>query len=370
MFSYQMRIRIFNNGTAYVSEQVLPVEPIGNGLFLIPLLASSVVGDSLLTSEEILITNKQIATVYKGANMYRGVLGSYDSSTVTLTASGVRTILRDYDRIQIPEYIVAQTASGTVPDELVVSYNTNAIRGTISHNLDVGTSILTTNLVIENDLSVDIDDARIEVVTTEEEPMLFRASLEFADTAMAAPVESPTGTVYVLPGMYDIPAGYEATLPVTRNEIDGEISYVIDAPNGTTQARYTLTWSSPVDLPPGTLYVYRNGVLETTTSIGATGARQERVLTLVRVASVYAQGTIARSVIDEEGTTRVRLDGTLFNTLSDTISVQLRYNIGNADADVPDSVLVQRDGPYLLFPFTIEPNDQQPYDITFTILPS
>lgn len=367
-----MNIRLFtSSGTAFVSNQEITVERLPNGMFVIPLPGNQIERNTLRVGEGIVVTDRQVAIVYKGTREYTGVLSSYDGMSVTLLNGATRTIVREYDRIQVQESLVGQAVNGVVPDEITISYVTRGIRGQIIHNLDVSTSILETVLLLQNDTQVDIEDATIEVVTAEEEsPMLFRTQAAVFEDA-AAPVSTPAGTIYRLPGTHDVPAGFEASIPMFQEEIDGEIIYVIDAPNGTVNAKYTLQWRAPVDLPAGMLYVFRDGSLEATTSINATGAGQERTLTLLNVPSVYARGTVSRVAVAAEGvatTTEIVLDGQITNTLPDTISVYLRYNIGDRAAEVPDDVQVISEGRYLLFPFTLEPNDTMPYRIAFTLL--
>lgn len=209
--------------------------------------------------------------------------------------------------------------------------------------------------------------------------------MEVETSAAAAPKESSAGTIYVIDGTYNIPAGYTVSIPLIRNSIQSEILYVIDAPNGQQNATYTLRWISPVDLPPGSLYVYRGGNLEATGSLSSTGEGQRRSIPLLVIPSVYARGTVSRTDAEpatiqlQNGSVRttngnnvtiatVNLKGTVTNSLSDEITVLLRYFVGSGKVNIASNYQAEREDNYIVFPLVLEPRSSRSYDINFTIM--
>lgn len=86
--------------------------------------------------------------------------------------------------------------------------------------------------------------------------------------------------------------------------------YIVDAPNGKANAVYTIRWTSPIDIPAGSLYIYSDGVLDGISYIPNTGSNQIRDTTISSIASIYAIGTI-------------------YNTMSITTNIVLRYYVGD-----------------------------------------
>lgn len=376
-----MLIRIFPEGFAFIQNQDLEVQNIGNGLYSLPILRQQIDLDTLQSENDILITENNTAIVYKDGNRFEGVLVDQDGMSVTLTDNGIRTTIREYDRIHVPEFITIQSANNMILDEVTVSYVTTGIRGNIVHRLDIDTGVLQTLLHIENDTAIDIDNATIEIVTSEQaRPQLFRQEQALAASNAASTFEpTPGGTIIRLEDMHDIPAGYEAFLPIYTQTIDGEIIYMISAPNGTTNATYTLQWRSQVDLPPGQFFVYRNGTLEARTNIGLVGANQEQTITLLNIPSVYARGTITRTTAVQQVSDQlpqprevsiqtVQIQGTIFNTLPEEITVHLRYFVGDSAVNVlsEDMDAFVEDG-YVVFPHMLAADDSDSYDHTFTV---
>lgn len=294
--------------------------------------------------------------------------------------------MRNYDNITSTQYIVGRTASGIVPEELLLSYITSGIDTNVIHSLDISSQRLESNLNVTNNTFNDLTDAQFEVITAEQDtPVMAFSTAQYlrnSKAPAAAPTESSTGTIYVIDGTYNVPVGYTVSIPLIRDDIQTEILYVIDAPNGQQNATYTLRWESPADLPPGSLYVYRAGNLEATSRISSTGEGQRRTIPLLVVPSVYARGTISRSdsehpsmlqngsMIDPNGKVTiatVSLKGTVTNSLSEGITVILRYYVGSGKVNISSDYNAEKEDGYLLFPLTLEPRSSHSYDINFKV---
>lgn len=394
-----MDIRLFPDGRSFVQHQIINVEPLPSNVpgvpansFLIPLSRNQVDLSSIqitgYNQGSISLSTKPMAVVHKGGKVYTGTLIDYTDSRVTLDVNSSRIIIRDYDDITDPQYILGLISSGPIPATLDISYVTTGISSSVVHSLNILSASqqvqLTSDLLVTNNTPNDIVDAHFEVVTAEQANMPYyaKASAFNAETLTpAAPVETSTGSIYVVEGTYDILSGFEASIPIIdmtlAQDMDIKAVYVIDAPNGSANAVYTIQWKSPADLPPGTLNIYKDGVLEATTQIGSIGQGQVIDNPLLMIPSVYAKGTTTRVESNSTNNTggnntsraSVTLTGVITNTLNEQISVYLRYNVGSGRVTVTSNIGMQpiRDGNYIEFPYTLGPKSNMPYNIGFTI---
>lgn len=402
-----MDVRLFPDGRAFVRNHTIDIEPaLGNeqGSFVIPLNREQVDMNSIQVqgiNDVVYLTTRPTSIVTKDDTIYVGDLISYSDNNAVLSTGTTRRVIRNYDDITEAQYIGGRTATGVVPDTLAISYLTSGINGNVVHNLDIQTRQLESDLVVSNNTFNDLVSAQFEVITAEQVVQTRRyarvrsMSLMAENASPASSEESSAGTIYVVDGTYDVPSGYDVSIPLIRNDVDANIIYVINAPNGQANATYTLRWVAPADLPPGQLYVYRGGDLETTTNIPSTGEGQRRDIPLLVIPSVYARGTVTRTdsrptpiilqgqngnanrtvqvpiddVIDERRTTvaEVRLNGTVTNSLNEQVTVYLRYDIGEGRVNIGNGTRVQRENNNLVFPLVIGPNTSQPYNFTFSI---
>jgi len=386
-----MDVRLFPDRRAFVRNHMLEVEPLNNSSFIIPLNREQVDLNTIQiqgTTGNIYLSVRSLTAVSKEDSTYVGALVDYTDGRVTLSQGANRLTIRNYDEIEEGQYIIGRSSTGITPDELILSYLTSGINGNVVHSLDIDNQQIESDLVVSNGTFNDITDAQFEVITAEQVPSYSRLySANFASESIASPEESAAGTIYVVDGRYDVPAGFDVSIPLIRNDVDTRIIYVINAPNGQANATYTVQWIAPADLPSGSLYVYRGGELETVSSIQSTGEGQRRDIPLLVIPSVYARGTITRNgaqqssvpVITLNGdnvppsterrasTTNVSLIGTVTNSLSDQITVHIRYTVGEGRVSVNDGTVAQREGVYLAFPISLGPNSIQPYDFSFDV---
>lgn len=363
-----MNIRFFSDSRSFVSSQDLPVLNTPNGISL-PLNRESIDRNSIRIhniSSEPYILRKPIGTVIKGSNRYNGNITEVTEDRATLISNGVRVTIRDYDQIQDPLYL-SMNIGNQNPSSLTASYITSDITGEVVHNLSLSKDHLKTELIVQNSGFVDIVDSSLEVVTSEE-PMYRAVSFQMsvADTM----TETSSGTIYTVDGTYSIPSGYQLAVPLINTPVETDELYIIDAPNGTNNATYTLLWSSPVELPSGSMYIYQDDSLEATTSISSMASGQVSELPILTVSSVYARGTISMQTVGQDtNITEYTLSGIIRNTLSDTIDVRLRYQIGDGtvlfNGQIPDNV--RKQGIYLIASYSMNADSTQPYNISFRV---
>lgn len=371
-----MKLRLFPNYT-YVQDQIIDIDKI-NGSYVLPLSTKQVDSNTIHMNIDAYISSQSIASVYKDGIKHSGFLIDYNDQKATIQQDRVTKVLRDYDSIDITDYFSLKPMNKALPKQIRISYITTGIRGTINHSIDISNDILISNLNLSNDMPFDIQDATIDIITSEPtSPSIMRSQsimYEEVSNAKAISSKTETGTIYTLDDTYSIPSGYEATIPILEENISAEPIYVINAPNGIQNAIYTLKWEVPVDIPSGTLYVYDNGKLEATTSISNRGEGQIEYTPLLKIASVYAEGTISTkdvSVHDDNTKSQVsevHIEGTIYNKLKQPIDVILRYYIGTGT--VPSEEGIEESsiqGGYLNFPFTLNPNTEEKYSYSFEL---
>lgn len=399
-----MDVRLFPDGRAFVRDQTLPIEGVtvdDEGSFIIPLNKEQVDINSIQIrglNDVVYLSTHPLSVVTKGDDTYVGTLVNFTDEYAVVSQGRIRTVVRNYDNIVDAQYITGRTASRNIPSTVQLSYLTSGINANVVHSISIDTLQLESDLVVDNNTFNDLVDAQFEVISAEQVMQRYsseRVSLQMSNAVSAAPRDSSAGTIYVVNGTYDVPAGFNTSIPLIRNDVDASVVYVIDAPNGQQNATYTLHWTSPADLPPGSLYVYRGGNLEAVSNISPTGEGQTRDIPLLVVPSVYARGTISRTdshpvpiiiqgqnnngartvqvpidnVLDERRTTtaNVILNGTITNSLSEQITAVLRYYIGDAKVNVSSNFNAQREDSYILFRFSLGPNSSQQYNIPFVL---
>lgn len=355
-----MNIRLFSNDSTYVQKQPLSTLPSKNGNFIIPLDKdqtdlSSIYLDNL--SGNLYIATNQDGYVIKQNDRFTGNIHEYTDERVTLQMPGSRLIIRNYDQIYDPTYIMAKLSSKIVPSSIIATYLTRGINGTIRHNLDVGAQILHSDLIITNNTDNDLVNTTVEIVVAEQPNMLYRA---VSDSSVQ---DTSIGSIYRVDKRNTIPAGYETTIPIIQTQVKLSEVYIIDAPNGLSNSIYTLQWNPPLDIPGGDLYVYDNDSLQARTYISSVGKDQTVSTPIVSVPNVYARGTIQVNTIDENSS-MVKLSGVIYNNQPKESSIILRYNVGDSAISVQGNNAI-RVGEYLYLRYVLKPSSTQVYDISF-----
>lgn len=363
-----MNVRVFSNNTSFVSRQRLQLTSLGDGVYTLSLLGNQVSTDSLKLNIDASVLDAEVAQVFKDNKMYRGILEGYSDYNATISSSGVRRVIRNFDHITIDDRISILTDASV--ESVVASYTSTGITGKVLYELDMNTGKLDAFLSVSNDGIVPLVNAQFQVVTSEEvpQPQFFYAEEVTNARAVPASKETSAGTVYTVPGRYTVAPKSQSKLKFGTFVLDANIEYVIRTPRGTSNAVLEIRWNSPMDLPPGTVYVTDNGELVATTSVPALGKGQEHSLSVVRVASVYAKGNVSRSDSRAENgprTASVSLTGTVYNTLSETVDVYLSYSVG--EAKVSTNTEFVREGDLILFSMTLGPNTSKQYNYQFTL---
>jgi hypothetical protein len=308
-----MDVRIFSDGRAYVKNQILEVEHITNGVgtsqFIIPLIRDQVDMNTLFIPG-ISLSSKSLSTVTRGDEIFIGELIDYTDNRATLSINGRRVVIRDYDEIDQSQYL---SGIGNIGNTINVSYLTTGIVGTIAHKLDIDTKILTSMLTVRNDTPNDLVNAQFEVVTSSQaqQPVMYARTMMASNAVVQ---QSSTGSIYIIDGRYTIKSGFEISIPLVESQIEMDAYYVLDAPNGTSSAIYTIDWKSPEDLPAGNLFVYHAGQLEGNVFIDSVARDQVVSTQLLNIPSVYARGSISRQKKDDAHTD-VTLKGIIYNTM-------------------------------------------------------
>lgn len=157
-----------------------------------------------------------------------------------------------------------------------MSYVTTGIESSIIHSLDMNTKVLETDILISNDTMNDLDNVSIDIVTSDSNDMQLRTSMS----------ESSIGTIYSIDDRYTLLQGYTTTVDIIDTTVDVQPMYIVDAPNGKANAVYTIRWTSPIDIPAGSLYIYSDGVLEGISYIPNTGSNQIRDTTISSIGTI------------------------------------------------------------------------------------
>lgn len=378
-----MSIRISTSGRTYVQELDVPIVA---GSFL-PLLRSQLDMESIKMDPNVVdMVLEPLATISKGDRVYEGILVERTDRIATIDQDLYRMSVRGWDQIQEPRYI---QLSRPVQGSISMSFITTGIVGQVVHHLYLGSrtddgGVLETNVLVENRMPLDLDGVQVEVMTAEEVRAFRTQALAMDAAPMAAPSQGESGTIYTLDGTYDLPSNTQISLPMLRSKPQLFSYYVIDVTQNEhmMQGIQVIRITPTMDLPSGSLYVYRNAKLIASTSLTATGQGQEREISILRIPSISATGNVIIDTMETQdeagyegepkGVDRdtITIEGTLRNSLPIQILVYLRYYVGTAkiiSRGVSNGPSYQRQGPYLLFPHSMNPNSTQPYSHTFTI---
>lgn len=331
----------------------MTVNPMGDGTFIIPLLMDQVDLSSIRASKDMYLSTYTISTVRKGGDAYAGNVIGITDTTATIDTGGRRITVRDYDNIVSLRCIRGKMRDGTIPSEITISYVSTGIQSSIVHSLDMESSTMSTDILISNDTLQDLRDTSIDVITSD------RASISNGPTermyAASSMEESSIGAVYSIDGQYTLVHGYTTTIDLIASKVNVIPMYVIDAPNGRANATYVVRWAPDVDIPTGSLYLYNGDVLEGTGHVPITGANQSRDISIASVPSIYAEGIIRTDADDA-----IYLSGTVYNTMSATNTVILRYYVGTGYRAYPP---MRKEGPYFILPMTIEGGRSMAYQM-------
>lgn len=365
-----MNIRLFPDGTAYVSNQTVLSTRYADNYYLLPLSIEQVNLQSLQISPQADISIEQLATVRKGLQTFDGTLKSYTDSYATLSSQGKDIIIRNYDEIQKNNLILVSMVQNS---PVVISYLTqpDAIIGQVIYRLNLSTQKLEASLQISNKTLEDLRNITIDLVTSEQQPQMLYRTASFAMDE-AVPTQSAAGTVYELQGTHDILRNQQVTIPLFQEDIDISIMYLFDAPRGRQNALLMLTISPPITIPGGTMYIYDDVGLITTTNIRSIGAGEIVALELDRIADVYANGVVNVSPVenntDSEGKVpqRVLLGGTITNMLNEPIVSLVRYYIG--DSNITNAANALKEGNYAQQAFEVGAKQTAKYNMSFTQL--
>ena len=350
-------IQLFPDGTAYISNQYIPLQYVNGQIFQLPLYRDQVDIATIQGINDITWTMDPISTVYKDSIRYIGQVTDITDERVTIDSQDKRLIIRDYDNVEQSRYLAG--ISKETPNITYISYLTTGITNQIIHSLDIDTGNLSSDVIIQNRTALPLEDTQFEIISASTPQALYMM------TASNQIQQSPQGTVYNIEGTYTIPQGQEMIIPIIDTKVDIDEYYVIDAPNGVSQGIYTIRWSSSVDLPGGTLYVYSEDRLETKTSISAITMSQEQDISLLIVPNVYAKGIVSRSSNTDNTTEIIVLKGIITNTLPIDVQVLLRYNVG--EGTLSDHQ-IERMGPYVVWLFDMGPNSSQQYSYSMKII--
>lgn len=355
-----MNIRLFPDGTAYVSNQTVVPTRYANNYYLLPLSVEQVNIQSLQISPEADVSIVQLANIRKGSQTFDGTLKNYTDSYAVLSSKGTDIVIRNYDEIQKSNLLLISMIQNT---PVTVSYLTqpDIITGSVVYRLNLSTQKLEASLQVSNKTLEDLTNVTIDVVTSEQQPQTYRV-VAFSTADGTIPTSTTAGTVYELQGTHNIPRNQQVTIPLFQEEIDISIMYLFDSPRGRQNALLMLIISPPITIPGGTMYVYDDVGLITTTSIRSVGAGEIVALELDRIADVYANGTI--NIIPAETEQRVLLSGTITNMLNEPIVSLVRYYIG--DSNITNAANALKEGNYAQQAFEVGPKQTAKYNMSFT----
>lgn len=380
----RMSVRILSNGRSFVRRLELPVIRDRNGRTFLPLMKGQVDTTSIQLAsparEEMSYIIESMSRVMKGDRVFEGVLMERGDRVATIDQGLYKMSIKGWDQVEEPRYV---EISGIIGDRVIGSFITTGISGNVVHRLHLNHQTrLDTDLMIENRTPIELQDVGVEVMTAEEKRMFRSQVLEMAsEPATANASQGESGTIYTLEGTYDIPSNMKITLSMFSSVLASDRVknyYIIDPGNDgyMVQATQIISLTPSMDLPSGSLYVYRNGRLEASTYLPATGEDQEREIPLLQIPSIFSTGTIEIDTMEKQdqetgiNMDTITLNGTITNRLPIQVMVYLRYRVGTARV-VPRGnsrgPSWKRQGPYLLFPHSMGPRSTQDYSYTFTI---
>lgn len=362
-----MSIRLSPGGSAWVQEypvDVIDAHKVGNIIsFFISLEHSKVDLTSIRfpNGSDVRISSRPLSVVKKDSRSWSGILTEYTDHMAIVVSEGRRSIIRSYDDI---EEILYVHAVGIIPSgHIPISFRTNGIESQILHTIHLDTARLETDIVITNDTGMDYDGVSLEVMTSTD-------ASEGRMMVMAEAPSTPVGTIYRIEGPIGLPHGYTTTINMINTRVALSSIYEINAPNGVTNGTYVIMLTPPVDIPSGAMQVYRDGKLDTATSIPIIGKGQEKRIPLLVVPGVYAKGTIAtdsQSDIDAPSPTTVTITGTIYNSQKNAALVRLKYYVGTKKVVQPSPGV--KIGDSLVFEYKMAPRSRQKYDYTFIVQP-
>lgn len=364
-----MSIRLHPDGQALV--QGYPVDtmdphPVGNMTsFFLPLESNQVDLNSIVfpTGSNVRISTKPISIVRKASRTWKGTLTGYTDYTAILILDGHRMVIRGYDDIEEILYIhgIGNIPSASIP----ISFTTTGIESHIVHSIHLDTMRLETELMVTNNTGIDYNGVSLEVMTSTE----VKNRMMYMSEASSTSVDSPIGTIYTIEGPVSLLHGYMTTIAMIDTRVSISTAYDINAPNGTSNGTYVIMMTPPIDIPPGSIKAYRNGKIETSTSIPPIGRGQERRIPLLVVPNVHAKGTISTDSGDGDDTspTKVNIIGTIYNSQKNTATVRLKYYVGTKKvSQLSPGIKI---GDSLVFEYKMSPGSTQKYNYTFTIQP-
>lgn len=361
-----MQLRIHSNGDTYVKNHILKLSKIGTNTYSVPILSSQVDKSTIIMNKDMYIGNGTYSMVYKGPNTYSGYLISYSDNTVKIESGTKSIIIRDYDRIVDERSLVLQLMSNIQSVDIIMSYLTSGINGSMLYKLNYDTDVLTGKLYLVNNTISDIKDAKVVIVTSTNDvqavPQTRMMAFEAEEDVSYSKSSTPVGTEYVLNGKYTVPHGYTGIFDVYEFNMESNSIYTIDAPNGRSSASLVIIGNSPADLAPGKIQVYMDDKLVSTKSFLSYGEGETYEIEVSNVPSVYAKGTKTSSSRPEPNTniTDVELNGVIYNMLDKNITVRLRSYIGNAKISSDDEYTI--DNGYIYWDYDILTKDKVSYD--------
>lgn len=373
-----MSIRILSGDRTFVQDIELPVIRDAYNRSFIPISKDQVEIQSIQISntseEDVSFIVESMSKIFRNDRSYEGTLVERGDGVATLDSGLYKISIKGWDRIDEPRYVEVLDVDS---DRVLASFITSGITGTIIHRLFLGNrSGLDTSLYVENRTDILLEDVEVEIMTAEET----RAAKD-GFLMQASVTQSESGTLYTLGDTYDIPPNTRVLLPMlssTMNRID--TYYIIDLSNGGTsvnnQAVQVISLTPSVDLPSGTLYVYRNNKLDASTYLPATGKSQTRELSILRIPSIFSVGSVLIDTMKKQDKETgidmdtITLEGTLKNGLPIRNMVYIRYYVGTSivvQRGISNGRSYKRQGSYLMFPHSMMPDSSQDYSYTFTI---
>lgn len=327
-----MNIRLFPDGSAYV-ETVISVDQIMGEEYVLPIDKDLVDISSIRLPVGIQWKLSNISVVEKDGEVHLGSLLDISDAKVSINQGLNTLVVRNYDTVNTEHLLVL---SGNLPRSIPISYITRGIEANVIHNLYLDTNRLITKVDISNKTSIDITNGQFEIITGEQVNAPKAAYSAARTVAMyedtSSSYSSSIGNSFQLPGSWNINSGYGISIPlVDIRDLDIDISYTIDAPNGKNNAIYTIQWISPIALPNGVLYVYSNNKINSISSLPSIGKDEPVTVESLSVSTVYAVGTVSDTWNSDTNIRTVELKGYITNTLQTSIIADLRYPIGTSE---------------------------------------
>lgn len=301
-----MIVRILGGNESYVMGQPLPTMGSSDGI-KVPLLVDQIDVSSIMLPTIM----REMVTVTKNGRDYVGHFISMDGSSITIMDDQHRTLtIGGYD-------MVARDRLLRLPirhdGNIVMSYVSYVISGSIEYVLDTGTGTLSMYLSMANGGIVDIDDATVDIMLGSE-PMIMRAMAEVSPSSIG---------MYRVPGLHSVKAGHRTFSMVDSITVSPTYTHVIDVTNGTSISTYMASWMSPRTMPGGPITFMVDGSPIARGRINDMVDGSMVVVPIVRTPLIYAVSTIQ----DEDG--HISISGTVYNMSDEDELVTLRYWVGD-----------------------------------------